>query len=186
MLSYKVSKFEMSGEKFDYSEMTDKRWNEMRQLMDSADTTFNPGNQVFSHDQFDDSPVCDDQVNNGGSFFNKTAPLNTTRVATINFTDTEQNHLNFHCKVLRNPTVAHGPDVFNFDNQNNLIFDNNGSSRSNTYESLNTNINQEGSYPLICEEWADKPTTSCSYDKLMQNYSQGELPSWLMLVFKLS
>ena len=36
MLSCKGSKFEMSGEKFDYSEMTDKRWNEMRQLMDST------------------------------------------------------------------------------------------------------------------------------------------------------
>ena len=36
MLSCKGSKFEMSGEKFDYSELTDKRWNEMRQLMDST------------------------------------------------------------------------------------------------------------------------------------------------------
>ena len=52
----------------------------MREMINSDDTKFNPGNNLFTND---DLLVRDDQLNKAGHFFNKTAPSNMTSLKGI-------------------------------------------------------------------------------------------------------
>ena len=113
---------------------------EMHELINSDDTKFNPGNDVFTND---------DQLDKAGHFFNKTAPSNMTSLKGIKLTEIKGNRmLNCQIEVPKNPTVAYVSDVHI---QSNLIFDKNGWSKFNCYEYSNNNTNQEGRYPLVCK-----------------------------------
>ena len=102
-----------------------------------------------------------------------------TSLKGIKLADIKRNRvLTCQIEVPKNHTVAHVSDLHS---QSNLIFDKNGSSKSNCYEYLNNNINQEGRYPLVCKKWADKPTARCLNDPLMQIHNQGKLPNELTI-----